>query len=489
MTENDQLLRMYGDTALAPPICETLSAGKLSLVYTEEGDIRSIKYGSVELIRRIYVAVRASDWWTVPVAITMREKTITGDSFRIVYEALYCAPARGIDFRATVTITGKSDGSINFDFKGQSFSEFERNRIGICVLHPADAKGTPVIITHTNGTVETGTLPDTISPHQPFFDISAIHNTVAPGIEANIAFTGDTFEMEDQRNWLDASFKTYSTPLELPMPVRIVPGDNVHQSVTVTLQVTEKAAPESLSPTLSIDTAKDQLTSLPSIGVVLIPEVLTLLLEARKTNKPLDIQHIFVSVDFSSGQWQSYLSDIDQAAASLNLALFVFLPEQQHYPEEFPQFQSSVTFFVDKSLTKNTLEQIKKATHNAPIVPGTLSDFTDLNRNRPDPTLGDGVFFAGTPQVHAFDSLSIAETPPMIAEAIRTAQMFAAGKPIHVGPLTFTGPYSATDARETAEFGKAWYQQILDQAIEAGAASVTLSSHALVTLQERKNKP
>ena len=30
--------------------------------------------------------------------------------------------------------------------------------------------------------------------------------------------TGDVFEMEDQRNWTDASFKTYCTPLRQPFP-------------------------------------------------------------------------------------------------------------------------------------------------------------------------------------------------------------------------------------------------------------------------------
>jgi hypothetical protein len=30
---------------------------------------------------------------------------------------------------------------------------------------------------------------------------------------------GDAWEMEDHRNWLDASFKTYVRPLALPYPM------------------------------------------------------------------------------------------------------------------------------------------------------------------------------------------------------------------------------------------------------------------------------
>ena len=35
---------------------------------------------------------------------------------------------------------------------------------------------------------------------------------------------GDAFEMEDQRNWADASFKTYVRPLPKPRPYVIAEG-------------------------------------------------------------------------------------------------------------------------------------------------------------------------------------------------------------------------------------------------------------------------
>ena len=39
--------------------------------------------------------------------------------------------------------------------------------------------------------------------------------------------------MEDQRNWTDASFKTYSTPLRIPYPVEVAPGQDPVQAVTM----------------------------------------------------------------------------------------------------------------------------------------------------------------------------------------------------------------------------------------------------------------
>ena len=76
-----------------------------------------------------------------------------------------------------------------------------------------------------DGTVE-GLFPDLISPHQPFIDMQSIAHPTAGG-EVVIRFEGDLWEMEDQRNWTDASYKTYSTPLRLPYPVEIREGETV----------------------------------------------------------------------------------------------------------------------------------------------------------------------------------------------------------------------------------------------------------------------
>ncbi|MEJ0031488.1 MAG: hypothetical protein WDO15_14435 [Bacteroidota bacterium] len=52
---------------------------------------------------------------------------------------------------------------------------------------------------------------------------------------AELQFEGDIFETEDQRNWGDDSFKTYSTPLSRPYPVMLKPGDKVNQKVRLML--------------------------------------------------------------------------------------------------------------------------------------------------------------------------------------------------------------------------------------------------------------
>jgi hypothetical protein len=71
-----------------------------------------------------------------------------------------------------------------------------------------------------------------ISPHQPVFGITGLAWENG-GCDVALRFAGDVFKMEDQRNWTDASFKTYSRPLARPFPYRIGPGERVRQSVTI----------------------------------------------------------------------------------------------------------------------------------------------------------------------------------------------------------------------------------------------------------------
>ena len=79
-------------------------------------------------------------------------------------------------------------------------------------------------------------FPELIDPVQPMMNLRAItprSSRRAPHVECGME--GDTFEMEDQRNWTDASYKTYVRPLALPWPYTLAKGDELEQSVTLTV--------------------------------------------------------------------------------------------------------------------------------------------------------------------------------------------------------------------------------------------------------------
>ena len=120
---------------------------------------------------------------------------------------------------------------------GEARSTFWRNRIGFCILHPMEYASTECKIEHVDGTIEQTTFPkfiapqliinDKPSPVEPFSNMRALVYQVKQNLLAEVRFEGENFEMEDQRNWTDASFKTYGTPLREPSPVEVKAGTKI----------------------------------------------------------------------------------------------------------------------------------------------------------------------------------------------------------------------------------------------------------------------
>ena len=157
--------------------------------------------------------------------------------------------AGGAVLHARASIEGRPDGTLVFTVDATPDADFETNRCGFCVLHPiVGLAGSPITVEHVDGTVVSACLPNVIEPWQPFKNLRALTHAVAPGLTATCRMEGDTFEMEDQRNWSDASYKTYVRPLALPWPYRLPAGIAQRQSVTLTLAGDRVARPAGAAP-------------------------------------------------------------------------------------------------------------------------------------------------------------------------------------------------------------------------------------------------
>src|SRR6185436_10820871 len=107
---------------------------------------------------------------------------------------------------------------------------------GFVVLHPLKGvAGQAVDIEHVDGSKVKSKFPELVNPIQPVLNIRSLTHEVMPGLEATVLMEGDTFEMEDHRNWSDASFKTYVRPLSRPWPYTLEAGTPVKQVIQVTL--------------------------------------------------------------------------------------------------------------------------------------------------------------------------------------------------------------------------------------------------------------
>ena len=135
--------------------------------------------------------------------------------------------------------TARPDGTIAFTFAGEARSTFEKNRIGLCVLHPMHQyAGSSVTGRRTTGVQLDLRFPELVAVEQPidgFTDLAALTYDAPGGLRLELTFEGEAFETEDQRNWIDASFKTYGTPLSLPRPAILRQGTRIEQRVTLRL--------------------------------------------------------------------------------------------------------------------------------------------------------------------------------------------------------------------------------------------------------------
>jgi hypothetical protein len=228
-----------GSPVLCPnPIA--LRAGPITCRY-EEGDLRDIAVAGVPFVQRLYIGVRDHRWATIPGSITDTSIDVQPRSFRVSYTARHQQDA--VDVQRRMVLIGGEDGTITCSLDAEILHDFSSNRLGFCVLHPTPhLAGSEVTVIHSDGSHEQGCFPQAMTPNQPFTDITAIRQTISPGCAYEIAFSGDIFEMEDQRPYADASFKTYSRAQARQKPMRLTAGMNCQQAVTIRLLGTPQPA-------------------------------------------------------------------------------------------------------------------------------------------------------------------------------------------------------------------------------------------------------
>ena len=229
--ERSRAVRLCGTEEICPR-SRKLTAGPLT-AELENGQLRYVAFKGVEALRGIAFLVRDQNWGTyTPQIDSMLVKEEAG-SFTVEYRAVCADANQRLQYEAR--IIGSNDGGLVFDAVATPDTDFVTNCAGFVVLHPAWLAGQKLKVTHVDDREEETRFPERISPSQPVFDIRALSHEVAPGLWATCRMEGDTFEMEDQRNWTDASYKTYVRPLALPWGYTLAKGSRHEQSVRLSL--------------------------------------------------------------------------------------------------------------------------------------------------------------------------------------------------------------------------------------------------------------
>ena len=454
-----------------------LRAGPLTLFY-EDGDLRTVQWGRHEVLRRVYVAIRDRNWGTVAPIITNVEMDLHRDHFSITFDV---ANKEGdVDFAWRGTISGSSDGVLVYEMDGIARSTFMRSRIGFCVLHPAECAGARCRIEHVVGEhcavpAEEGALPVLIQPFQPlspFEELAALAHEVEPGVWANVRFEGDIFEMEDQRNWTDASFKTFCTPLRLPYPVQIAEGTRVTQRVT--LQVVDERPAASASPdapaagrlAFTIEERQPSV-ALPKLGLCAsssaAPGLLPLSDRAAARLRALQLDHLRIDLRLADADLVARLhagaAEAQALGVGTHVALYVAAEDRPGQFERLLSALQEVRLQVTRWLIYPVPERLLggspvatalEAAHHyldgvapgAQFAAGTDTDFIFAQRNLPPLNSIDLFTFAINPQSHAFDNASLVETLATQVTIVQSARSLAKGKPVMVSPITLKMRYN-----------------------------------------------
>ena len=448
---------------------------------SDTGYLRRVKSAGVEVIRAIYGAVRDKNWATVQPRLNVERLEHSDDFFCLEFTAR-CDQAP-ISFFWKGTIQGQG-GSLEFRLDGQALCPFLRNRIGLCILHPIlECAGKPCRTQQTDGTWKEGRFPFHISPHQPFKDLRALAWQPSNRVKSEIQFQGDIFEMEDQRNWTDASFKTYSTPLELPFPVEVAAGEEVHQQVLLSL--IQDASPivvteEPPRPKLTISLTPSS-KRLPKLGLGVASHDSPLSLREKVRLARLRLHHLRVDLHFSRSDWRVALQRSHDQAVAIGARLQCGLFFNDSAEQNLLAFRQAIEpaavdiclvfHEAEKSTSSRWFELAERTLtpHGFRLATGTNAYFAELNRQRPP--RGAICCFSLNPQVHASDDLSLVETLEAQPATVESALQFC-DRQLLVSPITLRPRFNpnatspgeepkdqlpcTVDPRQRTLFGAAW---------------------------------
>ena len=481
-----------------------LSVGDFSFLY-EQGLIRRLTVAGTEVVRMISAPVRDANWGTFPPTVLSSSIDEAPDRVRID-EVFSVADGKLL---ADLVFEVRADGVVSAKLTLTGKENVQTNRAGFTLLHPiAGTTGTALTVTHSDGRVVETKFPEHIAPCQPAIDICGLAHTVGD-VDVTIVFEGEIFEIEDQRNWSDASFKTYCRPLSLPFPYTIAQGERVTQRIVIDLD----RKPESNRPSVAATSSRrtEEPVRLPQLCLalepdwlpdptVLLPQTMTPVLrfagadswsdeklrQIARTHRDVDIE-IIVPEDKAAPSICETMKDCLERCG-LNAKHVIALPEAY-----LKSYQPSGPW-PDGLSPETCAQTVRQTFTKARVGVGMLTHFTEFNRRPPDTSLGDYVTFANTAIVHAADDMSVWETLETLPHIFASTKALSGDLPMRLGLVSIgmrSNPYGSAlapnpghakiamtgdDPRQRKSFAAAYAVAAFALAAQAGLEAITLAA-------------
>lgn len=455
---------MLFGTAEPQPTSRRLAAGPLSLDFVD-GAIRTLCWHGVEVLRAIDCPIRDENWSTSP-AKTSSEISTDAETFKVLCRRVIADGA----LSCRLLFDGRAEGTFRASMELTAHRNFRTNRAGFTVLHPLDGVvGAALTVLRKDGSKQAREFPALISPAQVAFEIAGLRYVVE-GVQTSIAFQGDIFEMEDQRNWSDASFKTYCRPLSLPIPYELAAGETLKQEIEVHVDGDpHRTSARSLSASLAEVRLRPTAEHVPTVALAM--DALSLPDSTQRSSiglTAIKILQLRVTPETAATVFAGARELISGSEA--RIALEIVIPEDQQaeaclsrvaaqckelslpvshamaLPQAYLKSYQPTGRWPTGPTPRDACVAARKAFTNARIGSGSLTNFTELNRCRLDVSVCDYVTHGSTAIVHAADDRSVIESLEGLSYICASTRALAGAKEYHLGLVSIgmrSNPYGA----------------------------------------------
>jgi len=475
--------------------------------------LRNIKYNNIEILKLISFLVRDKNWNNYSPEIIKTSSYNKDQQLHFEFDLKY-GDVEQLEVKLLLSI---GSNSVKLIANGKFLTDFWTNRIGFNLLLPLDGVvNQQVIVSKSDQTTETLKYPLIIQPDQPMVKFNNLSYEMFDSIALNIRFDGIHFEMEDQRNWGDASYKIYSGSLLDPFPYKENKNSAFHQEIEITVREKNNSL-ETISNQNIIPLDIQEEYAMPKIGI-----------KVDNETNGIDI----VNVDFVY-----HLVDFERNTESKpnfnNLPIYLVAlidhtKKVKDIVKDIKDYILSNKISVDKILICPKIylnsfqpagewpsvpklgDYYKEAKIQLPdvhIFSGMVTNFTELNRKKPDGKF-DGINFSFTPIVHDASDYGVLDTPNSLKYILHSVNNFSKDTPIHIGPMTLGmhfNPYGEKlaanidqvrlemtdfDPRHDSLIGLNWTIAVFAETLSKNTKFITIASlkgvHGILTESNQK---
>ena len=411
-----------------------------------------------EVVRRIYVAVREEDWGTSLGRVDAITVTQEPDAFRAHLRVVTECRTGRFDWEGVIVGGGEA---LSFEMRGRALAPLVANRVGICVLHPADTcRGREFAIVGPTGTVTRGRFPVGVMPQRidhdgldwsPITDIQELHLSQRDSGRLEFRFDGGPFAFEDQRNYADVTYK--SCTQDPPVLPRVFDRPTeIREGVTVTRRggVRRRVTPADV--TVRVDAR--ELPSLPPIGM------------RFDASHPLDAPAQSILDAVRPRFLRAICADAREIAAAAvpGIPLEIELVGRDEDPAQLDALRSLPRGLLLRTLVRDhhsgraphgrvgaVREALGPSGGSVGVAVATLVDLTSYPR---DLRGSDIVSWTVNPQVHADDDRSLMENADSIAVSLAAARALAGRRGLC--PSLLLAAPGTPDARVDTAMAAAW---------------------------------